>query len=172
MKSSSCTLSPRMFWISHIRSSHHRDRTCSEPFTCQFCEVDLSRLKEERRQAHYEDHLSNQSSASGPETAQDSQSDEKNAFWRPSFETMPPSNFTPNLIPLLKKALTISHQNGVTRNAALCYNKSVHVGVERWDLTWGSSRSGFASCERGPNYMIFLFATRLRVCGLGHVYLM
>ena len=132
--------------------------------------MDLSRLKEERRQVHYEDHLSNQGSSPGP--ARDSQRDQKNMFWRPSLDTLPPTNFTPNLIPLLKKALTISHQSGMTRKAALCYNKSVHVGVERWDLTWGSSCLGLASCERGPNYMNFLFATRLRVCNLGRVCLM
>jgi hypothetical protein len=43
------------------------------------------------------------------------------------------------------------------------------VGVEVWDLTWGSSRSGLASCERGPNYMNVLSATRLRVCSFGDV---
>lgn len=102
--------------------------------------MELSKLKEERRQAHYEDHLSSQGSASSPGPTRDSQGDKKNVFWRPSFETLPPSNFTPNLIPLLKRTLMTSHQNGVTRKAALCNDKSVHVGVEKWDLTWGSSR--------------------------------
>lgn len=111
--------------------------------------MELSRLKEEKRQAHYEDHLSNQGSANSSGPARDLQSDKKNVFWRPSFEAVPPSNFTPNLIPLLKTTLKISYQSGVTREAVLCYNKSVHVGVEKWDLTWGSSRLGLASCECG-----------------------
>ena len=63
-------------------------------------------------------------------------------FWSPSIESVPPRNVTPNLIPLLKKALIISHENGVTRKAALCYEKNVHVGAERWDSGWGSSHSG------------------------------
>lgn len=134
--------------------------------------MELSRLKEERRQAHYEDHLSNQGSASSSGPVQYSQSDKKNVFWRPSFKTTPPSNFTPNIIPLLKKALTISHQSGVTRNAAVCYSKSVHVGVEKWDLTWGSSRLGLVYCTCGPIHVNILLGTRLRVCDLGKACLM
>jgi len=131
--------------------------------------MELSGLKEEERQAHYETHLSNQGSASSSRPVRHSPNDKKNVFWRPSFESIPPHNVTPNLIPLLKKALIISHQNGVTRQAALCYERSVHVGVELWDLQWGSSRSGLASCERGPNYMNVLSATRLRVCNLDNI---
>lgn len=134
--------------------------------------MELSKLGEERRQAHYEGHLSTQGSASSSRPVQVSHSDKKNVFWRPSFETAPPDGFTPNLIPLLRKALIISHQSGVTRKAALCYNKSIHVGVEKWDLTWGSSRLGLASCKCGPNEINLLFITRLRVCDLGNVYLM
>lgn len=128
-------------------------------------------LKEKERQSHYDAHFSNQGSrsASSPRSAQGSPNDKKNVFWRPSFESVPPHNVTPNLIPLLKKALITSHQSGVTRQAALCYEKSVHVGVEMWDLQWGSSRLGLASCERGPNHMNFLFATRLRVCNPDNV---
>ena len=131
--------------------------------------MELSRLKQEKRQSHYEVHLSNQGLASSSRPVQSSPSDEKNVFWRPSFNSTPPDNVTPNLIPLLKKALMVSHQSGVTRKAALCYDKSVHVGVEMWDLTWGSSRSGLAFCERAPNYMNVLSATRLRVCNFGIV---
>ena len=125
--------------------------------------MELSRLKEEKRQSHYEDHLSNPGSASSSRPARNSPSDKKNVFWRPSFGSVPPRNVTPNLIPVLKKALVASHQGGITRKAALCYEKSVHVGVEMWDFTWGSSRSGLASCGRGPNYMNALSAIRLRV---------
>ena len=131
--------------------------------------MELSGLKQEKRQSHYDDHLSNQSQASSSSPAQNSPSDKKNVFWRPSFESVPPHNVTPNLIPLLKKALIGSHQCGVTRKAALCHDKSVHVGVEPWDLTWGSSRSGLAPCKRGPNQTNILSATRLRVRNLTNV---
>ena len=134
--------------------------------------MELSGLKEEKRQSHYEAHLSNQGLASSSKPVQSSSRDKKNVFWRPSFSSTPPCNVTPNLIPLLKKALIISHQSGVTRKAALCYDRSVHVGVEKWDLTWGSSRSGPAPCECAPNYMNALSATRLRVCNFGIVCLM
>ena len=120
-------------------------------------------MKKEERQAHYEDHLSNRGSSSGSGPSQEVPSDKRNVFWRPSFDSVPPSNFTPNLIPLLKKALIVSHQSGVTRKAALCYDKSVHVGVQMWDLTWGSSPSWLVSYECGANYINLLFATRLRV---------
>ncbi|KAF9653185.1 DUF1671-domain-containing protein [Thelephora ganbajun] len=114
-----------------------------EPFSCQFCGMDLSKLKEGKRQAHYEDHLSNQGSTSSSGPVQNSPSDKKNVFWCPSSESLPPSNVTPNLIPTLKKALIVSHQSGVTRKAVLCYDKSVYVGVERWDLTWGCGYRNF-----------------------------
>ena len=96
-------------------------------------------LKEEKRQSHYEEHLSDQDSASSSRPVQNLPKDKKNVFWCPSFKSVPPPNVTPNLIPLLNKALVVSHQSGATRKAALCHGKSVHVGVEMWDLTWGSS---------------------------------
>lgn len=130
--------------------------------------MELSNLKEEERQSHYEAHLLDQGSSSTLRPVQNSPSDKKNVFWRPSLDSVPPHNATPNLIPLLKKVLMVSHHSGVTRKATLCHYKSVHVGVEMWDLTWGSSRSGLASCECGPNYMNVLSATRLRVCNLGN----
>ena len=90
-------------------------------------------------------------------------------FWRPSFGSVPPRNVTPNLILLLKKALIASHQSGITRKAALCHGKSVHVGAEIWDFIWGSSRSGVVPCECGPNCTNVLFATRLRVRSFGNI---
>lgn len=160
---------PYVFWTG-IYLGNCSDRPCSEPFPCSFCGMELSRLEEEKRQSHYEDHLSNQGPASSLRPVQKLPNDKKNVFWRPSFESVPPHNVTPNLIPLLKKALIASHQTGVTRKAALCYDKTVHVGVEMWDFTWGLSHSALAFCERGPNYMNILFATRLRVCNIGNVF--
>lgn len=43
------------------------------------------------------------------------------------------------------------------------------MGVEWWDSTWGSSRSGLAPYEHGSNYINVLSATRLRVCSSGIV---
>ena len=141
MKSNFCTLSLRMCSGFH-HPSNRCDQSSSEPFPCSFCGMELSGLKEGKRQSHYEAHLSNQGSASSSRPIQTSPSDKKNVFWRPSFNSTPPHNMTPKLIPLLKKALVVSHQSGATRKAALCHGKSVHVGVEMWDFTWGSSRSG------------------------------
>jgi len=90
-------------------------------------------------------------------------------FWRPSLGSVPPRNVTPNLIPLLNKALIASHQSGITRKAALCYDKSVHVSVGIWDSIWGSSRSDIVPCECEPNYTNVLSATRLRVCSFGNI---
>jgi hypothetical protein len=50
----------------------------------------------------------------------------------------PPKNFTPDLIPLLKKALTASHQKGGTTKAVLCHPQTALIGVEAWDRSWGS----------------------------------
>jgi len=140
MKSNFCTLSLRMCSGFH-RPSNRCDQSSSELFPCPFCGMELSGLKEGKRQSHYEAHLFNQGSPSSSRPMQDSPSD-KNVSWRPSFNSTPPHNATTKLIPLLKKALIVSHQSGVTRKAALCHDKSVRAGVEMWDLTWGSSRSG------------------------------
>ncbi|KAI9466004.1 peptidase family C78-domain-containing protein [Lactarius psammicola] len=61
----------------------------------------------------------------------------KDGFWYHSLDSEPPSNYTPGLIPLLKKTLLESVQKGATRRAFLCYEKAVHIYHEIWDAGWG-----------------------------------
>ncbi|KAJ8502299.1 hypothetical protein ONZ51_g45 [Trametes cubensis] len=118
-------------------------------------------------QLHYEDHFSEQPSGSGqPETprvvGEDSAHkasvkppsksgfkppssifsntvpiEEQNIFWHASQESSPPRNFSPGLIPVLKKALTRSHEKGMTQKAWLAFDRAVHVQGEAWDRSWG-----------------------------------
>ncbi|KAF5373126.1 hypothetical protein D9758_001699 [Tetrapyrgos nigripes] len=67
----------------------------------------------------------------------------RDVFWYPSLQTPPPPNFTPGMIPLLKKALTKSHAKGTTRRAVLCYDRAIHVNRQNWDLTWGCGYRNF-----------------------------
>ncbi|RPD79922.1 DUF1671-domain-containing protein [Lentinus tigrinus ALCF2SS1-7] len=61
----------------------------------------------------------------------------KNVFWHASLTVEPPSNFSPVLIPVLKRALVQSHERGPTERAWLCFEQAVHVQGEPWDRTWG-----------------------------------
>lgn len=58
--------------------------------------------------------------------------------------TSPPPNYTPGIIPLLRKALLKSHSQGTTSRAVLCYEKAVHVHVSRTlDVKWGCGYRNF-----------------------------
>ncbi|KAI0064700.1 DUF1671-domain-containing protein [Artomyces pyxidatus] len=61
----------------------------------------------------------------------------RDAFWYSSLNTEPPVNYTPGLIPFLKKALTLAVERKGTRRAVLCYPKTVHIYHEMWDSGWG-----------------------------------
>ncbi|KAH9854080.1 peptidase family C78-domain-containing protein [Lenzites betulinus] len=63
--------------------------------------------------------------------------EKQNIFWHPSLASEPPPNFSPGLIPVLKKALTKSHEKGLTQKAWLASEHSVHVNAEQWDRKWG-----------------------------------
>ncbi|KAI0670529.1 peptidase family C78-domain-containing protein [Trametes maxima] len=63
--------------------------------------------------------------------------EKKNTFWHSSMTSEPPPNFTPGLIPVLKKALSKSHDKGNTHRAWLAFERSVHVSSQGWDKTWG-----------------------------------
>ncbi|KAF8228955.1 hypothetical protein L208DRAFT_1484946 [Tricholoma matsutake] len=68
---------------------------------------------------------------------------ENDFFWYSSLDTLPPSNYTPGIIPLLRKYLRSCHAEGITRRAALCYKSSVHVNRELWDASWGCGYRNF-----------------------------
>jgi hypothetical protein len=90
--------------------------------------------------------------------------EDKEPFWYPALQTTPPSNYTPGtqkvsncfalhpferrppigLIPILRKALVKSHEKGLTRRAALCYDQTVLI-VRDWDVGWGC---GFVSSKK------------------------
>ncbi|KAF9472771.1 DUF1671-domain-containing protein [Pholiota conissans] len=65
------------------------------------------------------------------------------AFWYPAQRTSPPRNYTPGLIPVLRKSLLKSHHSGQLRRAALCYDKTVHIRREIWDASWGCGYRNF-----------------------------
>ncbi|THV07861.1 hypothetical protein K435DRAFT_741256 [Dendrothele bispora CBS 962.96] len=69
--------------------------------------------------------------------------DGRDVFWYPSLQTPPPSNFTPCMIPLLKKALLKSHAKGTTLRAVLCYDRAVYICRQNWDITWGCGYRNF-----------------------------
>ncbi|KAH9901238.1 peptidase family C78-domain-containing protein [Cubamyces lactineus] len=134
---------------------------------CQICSCDLTSLSVHNRQVHYDQHFSQQSSGSarpkphtavGKDQARNASSkppsksgfkppsgifsrtvpaEEQNIFWHASQASSPPRNFSPGLIPVLKKALTRSHEKGVTQKAWLAFERAVHVQGEAWDRSWG-----------------------------------
>ncbi|KAK0210339.1 peptidase family C78-domain-containing protein [Desarmillaria ectypa] len=73
---------------------------------------------------------------------------ETDSFWYQSLQTPPPSNFTPGMILLLKKALLNSHSRGKTRRAVLCFDRAVYVSGQSWDAGWGCGYRNFLmSCS-------------------------
>ncbi|KAI9064277.1 DUF1671-domain-containing protein [Trametes sanguinea] len=164
---------------------------------CQLCAIDLTPLTLEKRQLHYEEHLSGQSEVSGPSSSSIKKAthsllkspakvaskprfksqfkqpfellhrnvsvDEQNIFWHASQSSDPPPNFSPGLIPVLKKALTKSHEKGVTQRAWLAFEQAVHIYREYWDAHWGCGyRNYLMACaalmdqQRQPMYLPLL----------------
>ncbi|KAI0703582.1 peptidase family C78-domain-containing protein [Cytidiella melzeri] len=151
---------------------------------CPSCFRDLSSLTPEQRNTHCNNHFtepqagpSHHSSpeekggrrmkqmfaprsfsgrTSTPKVGQD-------VFWRSSYSTAPPQNYTPGLIPLLKKALVKSHGKGVTQKAYLCSPGAVHITSESFDRGWGCGyRNYVMACtalmaqEQQPRYPALL----------------
>ncbi|KAH9998137.1 peptidase family C78-domain-containing protein [Russula compacta] len=126
-----------------------------------FCGLDLNNLTPKDRQTHYDDHLSaldtlpppssgsrpryQPSHAKGSLTKGFSFIDDstKDYFWYHSLESEPPPNYTPGLIPLLRKVLLKSVERGATRRAVLCYERVVHIYHEMWDAGWGCGGSAY-----------------------------
>ncbi|KAI0807167.1 peptidase family C78-domain-containing protein [Fomes fomentarius] len=63
--------------------------------------------------------------------------EDKNVFWHASQSSEPPPNIYPGFIPVLKKALTRSHDRGTTERAWLAFEQAVHIHGETWDAGWG-----------------------------------
>ncbi|TFY70523.1 hypothetical protein EVG20_g2472 [Dentipellis fragilis] len=120
---------------------------------CQICSANLGELPMTARQAHYDAHFDEQPASS---TASSSKLNimkppssikspmhmyktwtKDDIFWYPSEEVDPPDNFSPGLIPLMKRALTIAHDKGDSQRAVLCYPRTVHIHQQSWDGGWG-----------------------------------
>ncbi|KZP23665.1 hypothetical protein FIBSPDRAFT_452708 [Athelia psychrophila] len=134
---------------------------------CEMCKTDISNWPVEQRQAHYERHFADSAPVASPSRKRDPliastsararimQSPSKlKEYWRkPETDTFwhnaqagvdpPPKNFSPGLIPVLRQALTQSHSKGKTQRAVLCYDKTVHIAREFWDVGWGCGYRNF-----------------------------
>ncbi|KZT69050.1 DUF1671-domain-containing protein [Daedalea quercina L-15889] len=127
---------------------------------CQLCGEDLTSKGLIQRQAHYDEHFASEAEVPRVHGARSAQSDAlkawftpysankgdpetQNIFWYPSQTESPPRNFSPGLIPVLRKALVSSHEKGKTRKAWLCHDRAVHIQGEAFDRTWGCGYRNF-----------------------------
>lgn len=127
---------------------------------CQICAVDLVKLTEEQKIKHYDNHFSEQPQAStsslkprfnnmpprstfSPLKRKRGDSGPEEVFWHSGRSDPPPNNFTPGLIPVLKKALMKAHSKNQIEKAYLCSDVAVHVGTESWDRGWGCGYRNF-----------------------------
>jgi hypothetical protein len=136
-----------------------------DPMDCAICGHSLDTMTEESRQEHYEIHFNepepkevititptSTSNAGGSKQFATLNSNPpkirrsflpigKNAgkFWTVSRANIekPPSNITPGLIPIIRRALEKSHAKGTTQRAALCQNGISHIATEFFDTTYG-----------------------------------
>ncbi|KIM32150.1 hypothetical protein M408DRAFT_326807 [Serendipita vermifera MAFF 305830] len=86
-------------------------------------------------------------------------------FWTVSYASQraPPTNYTPNFIPILRRALTKSHAKGTTTRASLCSEGVCHIATEAWDTIYGCGYRNYmmactALCEQQviPQYSALL----------------
>ncbi|KAI0361938.1 DUF1671-domain-containing protein [Trametes cingulata] len=155
------------------------------------CSDDLTKLSVHNRQAHYDTHFAEQPGASGSNAisggavqskrlkppsstfkkpssrswSKPPSNEKQNTFWLASHTSEPPAHFSPGLIPVLKKALTKSHERGVTERAWLAFEHAVHIQSEHWDRSWGCGyRNYLMACaalmdqQRQPMYFPLLDA--------------
>lgn len=54
----------------------------------------------------------------------------ENVFWHTLLQTPPPRNYTPGLIPVLKRTFTRLHAKGLTNRVVLCADGVCYVGTE------------------------------------------
>ncbi|KAF9072965.1 peptidase family C78-domain-containing protein [Rhodocollybia butyracea] len=130
---------------------------------CQLCYANIESLSISERQRHYDAHFQEpQANASNHPrsgslkkssswtskgkwripTAANLENDQ-DVFWYPAIQTLPPSNFTPGLVPVLKKALLKSHAKGTTTRAVLCYDRALYISRQIWDAGWGCGYRNF-----------------------------
>ncbi|OCH87412.1 DUF1671-domain-containing protein [Obba rivulosa] len=129
------------------------------------CSRDLASMTVGQRQAHYDTHFAGDSTASmpGPSSPQGGDKhtpgtfniprfekvkqyiplEKQNVFWFSLQATEPPPNFSPGLIPVIRKALIRMHERGFTQRAWLCHDLAVHISSELWDRGWGC---GYRNC--------------------------
>ena len=133
---------------------------------CAICDVSLDKMDEPARQHHYDVHFQTQEQAQQSLDSDDVQimddssilpsqdpsstfesprriaqiegGGKKPTFWTVSRapHQLPLSNYTPNLIGLLRHALVKTHARGVTQRAALCREGLCHISSELMDRTW------------------------------------
>ncbi|KAF9513339.1 hypothetical protein BS47DRAFT_1376757 [Hydnum rufescens UP504] len=120
--------------------------------SCAICLESLDHLTIEERAEHYSVHFDDdvpssstahtvpRRSSPGPGIAFKTK---ENVFWHALQETPPPGNWTPGLIPLLKRTFTKLHSRGITARAVLCTDGVCHVGTEFFDLGWGCGYRNF-----------------------------
>ncbi|KAJ3556533.1 hypothetical protein NM688_g1977 [Phlebia brevispora] len=145
------------------------------------CPQSLQNMTLNQRQEHYDTHFSGEAEGSSSTTPVKSslrasslkagsalkrkrRDEDEDLFWHPSQTTPPPPNFTPGLIPLLKKALTKTHDKGHTQRAYLCCPQAVHVSSQSWGQGMGLYRNFEMACiplmeeQRQPMYFALLDA--------------
>ncbi|KAI5124328.1 hypothetical protein M0805_008935 [Coniferiporia weirii] len=146
------------------RDNRQSSEDLEQPVFCQVCSVSLTGYSPAGRQAHYERHFEetpdwalagpsrpSRTNFAGARTSPKKMGntkapipqDKQNIFWNRSQDAPPPKNFTPGIIPVLKRALLKSHAKGQTVRAALCYEGMVHVATEMWDMGWGCGYRNF-----------------------------
>ncbi|KAG8930864.1 hypothetical protein FRC02_003557 [Tulasnella sp. 418] len=70
----------------------------------------------------------------------------ENVFWHPLSDSAPPRNFTPCLVPLLKRHLLALHSKNAptsTSRAVLCSAGVTHIHYEKFDWLWGCGYRNF-----------------------------
>ncbi|KAI0093943.1 peptidase family C78-domain-containing protein [Irpex rosettiformis] len=157
----------------------------NDAIECPACHRNLSHLTTEQRNAHCNDHFiepqagpSTTLQPNGHKTGKTRQmfkprsfsskssntlKEDRDIFWCASYDISPPPNFTPGLIPLIKKSLIKSHSKGTTQKAYLCSPTAVHVESEGWDKGWGCGYRNYLMAsaalmdqERQPRYSTLL----------------
>ncbi|KAJ3572815.1 hypothetical protein NP233_g2834 [Leucocoprinus birnbaumii] len=68
---------------------------------------------------------------------------ENDVFWYPSIGGSPPRNYTPGLVPIIKRSLNLLCENKKITRAVLCHEKIVHISKELWDAPWGCGYRNF-----------------------------
>ncbi|KLO10423.1 DUF1671-domain-containing protein [Schizopora paradoxa] len=135
--------------------------SATDPVFCQICNISLTKQSLEARQAHYEQHFSEdqgEEPAFGEiqETTPSKQKESMNiirrtrddAFWHIDSNKPVPKNYSPGLLPVIRQALLKSHSKGLTTRAALCHEGAVHISTQMMDKLWGCGYRNFLmSCS-------------------------